>query len=184
MSNLLPLDEINNLKVFMETVGTENLDVETITDDIFDILLIAYMSGIAEANRQLGTDEGLVFSEFQEAIYKEIDGKTYIDRVKEHVKQKSIGEIVTVADTEAHRVFNTGSFNVAKKVADSTNLMKTWETMEDERVRETHDNLLGVKIPFDERFHTTDGDSARFPGDFETAEENANCRCFIVYSKN
>lgn len=165
----------------MDTVSPENLDAEAVTDDIFDILLIAYMSGIEEANRQLGASKEFTFSEFQNALYKEIDGKTYIDRVREHIADNKPEEVIVVADTEAHRMFNTGGYDVAR---DIPGLMKTWVTMDDDRVRSTHEYLEGVKVPFDEKFYTYDGDSARFPGDFEKAQNVVNCRCMLVYSRD
>lgn len=60
--------------------------------------------------------------------------------------------------------------------------VKTWRTKKDERVRDTHRFLEGVTIPIDQRFWTIDGDSAMTPGGFATAQENVNCRCFLVYS--
>lgn len=58
---------------------------------------------------------------------------------------------------------------------------KVWATMEDERVRTTHEFLDGVGVPLDTLFFTIDNDSARYPGDFTKAENNTNCRCVIEY---
>ena len=58
---------------------------------------------------------------------------------------------------------------------------KVWATMEDERVRETHNLLDGVGVPLGTLFVTIDGDSARYPGDFTKAENNTNCRCILTY---
>lgn len=58
---------------------------------------------------------------------------------------------------------------------------KVWATMEDERVRTTHEFLDGVGVPLDTLFFTIDNDSARYPGDFTKAENNVNCRCWLNY---
>lgn len=58
---------------------------------------------------------------------------------------------------------------------------KVWATMEDERVRETHNFLDGVSVPLGTLFVAIDGDSARYPGDFTKAENNTNCRCTLTY---
>ena len=58
---------------------------------------------------------------------------------------------------------------------------KVWATMEDERVRETHNFLDGVGVPLGTLFVAIDGDSARYPGDFAKAENNTNCRCTLTY---
>lgn len=118
-------------------------------------------------------------------------------------------EVERVLQTEAHRLFNTGLMdalilyeladygdlkstedeeakeanplipNLPKTAVKKPKLGKQWRTMEDERVRDTHTYLDGVKTAADERFYTYDGDSARFPGDFSTAQNNVNCRCWI-----
>ena len=58
---------------------------------------------------------------------------------------------------------------------------KVWATMEDERVRETHNFLDGVSVPLGTLFVAIDGDSARYPGDFTKAENNCGCRCWLVF---
>lgn len=82
-------------------------------------------------------------------------------------------------EAEANRCFNSGVIEAGK----GENVTKTWETMGDEKVRDTHWFLEGKTIPFDEEFITYDGDSAQAPGMFELAENNVNCRCFISLRK-
>lgn len=89
-----------------------------------------------------------------------------------------IGKILRVAETEGHRVLNQAMQSTAEKGGATT---KTWVTMEDDRVRDTHDYLLGETVGIDDLFVTYDGDSAMFPGDFEGAENNVNCRCWLEY---
>ena len=85
-----------------------------------------------------------------------------------------------IAETESHRDTNEGIYDAA---ADSgLTLLKTWETMEDDRVREAHEEIQGQTVPFDDVFVTWDGHEARFPGDFDTPELNCNCRCYISVS--
>lgn len=80
-------------------------------------------------------------------------------------------------ECEANRCFNTG---MVEAVKDTKGVMKTWETMGDERVRLSHDYLEGMTIPFDEEFVTIGGDSAKAPGMFQDPENNVNCRCWIT----
>lgn len=89
-----------------------------------------------------------------------------------------IGKILRVAETEGHRVLNQAMQATAEKGGATT---KTWVTMEDDRVRDTHDYLLGETVGIDDLFVTYDGDSAMFPGGFEEAENNVNCRCWLEY---
>ena len=78
-------------------------------------------------------------------------------------------------EAEANRCFNSGVIEAGK----GENVTKTWETMEDDKVRDTHWFLQSKTIPFDEEFVTFDGDSALAPGMFELAENNCNCRCYL-----
>ena len=61
-------------------------------------------------------------------------------------------------------------------------VMKTWVTMADDRVRDTHDYLEGMSVPINERFFTFDNDYGRYPGDFQLPQNNINCRCRISLS--
>lgn len=83
-------------------------------------------------------------------------------------------------ECEANRCFNTGFIEAVKTVGDTKGVMKTWETMGDERVRETHEYLEGMTIPFDEEFITIGGDSAPGPGMFSDPDNNVNCRCWLT----
>jgi hypothetical protein len=51
--------------------------------------------------------------------------------------------------------------------------------MQDDRVRDTHDYLEGMVVPFSSRFYTYDGDSADYPGGFTLPENNIGCRCVV-----
>lgn len=63
---------------------------------------------------------------------------------------------------------------------------KTWVTMEDNRVRDTHVMVDGETIPIEEPFMV--GDSLlMFPGDDSlgaSEEELANCRCHVEYGND
>lgn len=114
-----------------------------------------------------------------EAVNKEIAGKTFADRVLEHAEKGDAQAILRVAETDGNRVYNSGGLLGARGLAST----KTWETMQDDRVRETHDYLQSMTVPIDEDFYTYDGDHAPCPGGFEDVNNNANCRCWLSFSK-
>lgn len=61
---------------------------------------------------------------------------------------------------------------------------KTWVTMHDKYVRDTHQEVDGVTIPIEEPFQVGDS-QLLFPGDDSLgagADELANCRCTVEYS--
>lgn len=87
--------------------------------------------------------------------------------------------IVRIAETESHRIANNAALDTAK-YAGATK--KTWATMLDDRVRESHDYLEGMTVDIDDEFYTWDGNHAPAPGMFGVPEEDCNCRCELLFS--
>lgn len=183
-------------------------------DDLLELLLIAYTYGCEDANEMIGTQIAPTYDEMNESIYRKVAGKDFEQRVGQYVlefaealeyadENKSasaaegapeipkvptppIEDIMRIAETDSHRVYNEAGFNTAgeaiKSGAVQGQVMKTWLTKNDDRVRDTHQYLEGTKIPYDAEFVTYDGDHAEKPGEFEQASNNVNCRCMIWYS--
>lgn len=162
-------------------------------DEILEMLIIAYMFGNESGNYMLSgetaptqDDEELPIpirvDSMNGSIFRKIADKTWEERVSEYLDDEAgtVDEIIRVVDTDLNRVYNDSILDVGER-ADGT-VMKTWETMMDDRVRDTHSPLQSVKIPVDSRFYSWDGDSARYPGDFTLPENNINCRCRISLS--
>lgn len=162
-------------------------------DEILEMLIIAYMFGNESGNYMLSgetaptqDDEELPVpirvDSMNGSIFRKIADKTWEERVSEYLDDETgtVDEIIRVVDTDLNRVYNDSILDVGER-ADGT-VMKTWETMMDDRVRDTHSPLQSVKIPVDSRFYSWDGDSARYPGDFTLPENNINCRCRISLS--
>jgi hypothetical protein len=106
-----------------------------------------------------------------------------IEDIQKHVKatigtrsgwRKQLTTNVTTAAYEAikHEVYAQGGNKVSK----------TWNTEDDERVRESHRWLDGVTTKATALFHMHDT-MMRFPCDpHGPVEEVANCRCWLTYS--
>lgn len=117
-----------------------------------------------------------------DSVYQEVAGETWEQRIREYVLGGgTVGEIARVIDTESHRVLNQGIYDSADELqrTQGVRLNKTWRTMLDNRVRDTHDYLEGVTIPLHDWFYTYDGDSALAPGGFSKPENVINCRCVL-----
>ena len=110
-----------------------------------------------------------------DTVNMEIAGKTFRDRVMD---ENTADEILRLIDTEAVRDYNTGAYNAAK-ASGIPNLRKRWNTMMDDKVRDTHQYLEGTEVGIDDRFYTFDGDSAMYPGGFDDPKNNVNCRCSV-----
>lgn len=87
-----------------------------------------------------------------------------------------------IAEEQANNVGNYIDYDDAVKQGKYTK--KTWNTLLDDRVRDTHMDIDGVTIPIDDVFEVGMSDM-RFPkDDFYGAsdEEIINCRCFLTFS--
>lgn len=181
-------------------------------DEILEMLIMAYMFGNESANTMLfgpdivdaiDPDEPnrpvrIDVDDMDRAVYKVIAGKDWEQRVSEYMDDENgtVDDIIRVVDTDMNRVYNDSILDVGEKanrgeaaIPDSFDLprpdgrvMKTWLTMLDDRVRDTHEYLEGMTIPVGRRFYTYDGDSARYPGDFTNPANSINCRCRISLS--
>lgn len=87
--------------------------------------------------------------------------------------------IIRILETEMHRDANEAALETARHAGAKT---KTWQTMMDDKVRETHDYLLGVTVGIDDEFYTYDGSHAPAPGMFGVPEEDCNCRCELEFA--
>ena len=180
----MPFDELNRLEAalpeYMNRENKSKADLDSLLDMLEDLFLLSYANGVASANLMLGSDISADVSDVQDTVDRKIAGETWRDRVREYFSNGgSVADIVRIAETETHRDYNEAALTTARKAGAKT---KTWMTMLDDRVRETHDYLQSMTVGIDEEFYTYDGDHAYAPGGFELAENNVSCRCTLIFS--
>jgi hypothetical protein len=198
MDRLPPLDELSNLRSELESDFAAGMEQrrrnrDRRIDEILDMLIVAYMFGNEAGNEMLyGPTElpngdikrtiDIDLDEMDDAIFRVIAGKDWQERVTEYLDdlQGTVDDIIRVVDTDMNRIYNDAVLDVGER-SDGP-VMKTWQTMMDDRVRDTHEYLQSETVPIDRRFYTFDGDSARYPGDFADPQNNINCRCRISLS--
>ena len=181
--SILPFDELN---AFSDSIryryGQEKLkpeDKEDIIDEMLDLFLLAYTQGNEVTSMNLGTSWQPTIEDVNDTVNAEVAGKTWKERTEDYFANGgSVDDIVRIVETETHRIANTAALATAKKAGATS---KTWLTMMDDKVRDTHDYLLGVKVGIEDDFITFDGDRAQAPGMFGMAENNVNCRCELVF---
>ena len=214
MDRLMPFDELNVLRPIVADIFSktpeERKDYEAyLLDLIEDILLLSYVSGneaavtmlsdnpeaeaatIPQAEASEPATEGVTIQEGEEeqvaeSVNKKIAGKTWRQRVTEYISDEkaTTEDIMRVAETDSHRVYNEAMWNVAEKESEQGKVIyKRWQTMLDDRVRGTHAYLEGETIPLNERFYTFDGDSAMHPGGFTDPANDCGCRCRLVLTR-
>lgn len=180
----LALDELNVLTStsYYNAVSEDTTAmINQIADDFLSFLINAYTMGIDSASIMLDHEMTVDVDDMHEAIYLIIDGKTFEDRVADHVLNNDLGGLKTLAESEFHRVYNAAVYDGGEDYVESGSfgVNKDWITVRDDAVRETHSYLEGVSVPLKEEFFTFDGDHAPYPGKFTKAENNVNCRCIV-----
>ena len=186
MSSILPFDELNivsddiRAKIAKTDGKLVKADEEDIIDELLDLFLLAYATGNGVTNDNLSSFWKPTVDEVMDTVDAKVAGKTWEERVREYAENGGTADdIVRIAETETHRIANEAALNTAKKAGATS---KTWATMLDDRVRETHDYLEGITVGINDEFITFDGDSALAPGMFSLAENNVNCRCELIFS--
>jgi hypothetical protein len=178
------LDELYTLTYasYHTAMGEDAYRVDQIIDDVLSFLINAYSLGTQNAALMLDYDIPVNVSLMEDAIYFMIDGKTFADRVADHVTANDLAGLQVLVESEYHRVYNAAVQNGATEYVSNGafGVTKTWHTIRDDKVRETHRYLENQSIPVEEEFFTFDGDHASYPGGFSRAENNVNCRCIVT----
>lgn len=155
---------------------TEKTPKKEVEDSLLDLLIMAYVFGTTDAGKSLDEEPKVDTDKMKESVYKKIAGATWVERIRD---AQSKEDITRIFETESHRCFSDGQWDFAKDKATH----KTWITMDDERVRDTHWYIDRLTVGIDEYFYTLDGDRALRPYGFESASNNINCRCYLKYSR-
>ena len=179
---ILPFDEINRLEMRIREMFPNGLDKskrEDIIDEMLDLFLLAYATGNEITNMNLSSSWRPTSGAVMDVVDANVAGETWRERVDGYFDNGGTpDDIIRIVDTETHRIANTAALETAKRGGAT---QKTWLTMLDDRVRESHDYLEGVTVGIDDDFITFDGDRAQAPGLFSFAENNVNCRCELIY---
>lgn len=172
-------DELN---ILTATSYYSTADIDQIVDDILSFLIRAYTLGIQNAGDMLGSEIKVDVDKMRAAIYAVIEGKTFEDRVIDHVLAGDIGGLTSLAENEFTRVYNAAVTDGGLEVKASlgNGVIKTWITVGDDKVRDTHSYLEGNTVDVEEDFWTYDGDHAPYPHGFSKAENNVGCRCSVT----
>lgn len=189
MASILPFDEMNNFTLKLRAMFPDGRlppreeakqEEEDIIDEMLDLFLLAYATGNTVTNENLSFDWTPTFNDVEEVVNKEVAGKTWTTRVEEYFSNRgSVDDLVRIVETEVHRDANEAAIETARRAGATK---KTWITMMDEKVRDTHSYLEMMTVGINEDFYTYDGDHASAPGLFELAENNVNCRCELLFS--
>ena len=186
MSKLFEWDELNLVREearrVMSLPKQKRMEhLHQFCDYLEFVLCLVYAYGWKDAEEIVGIvpfKDGLD----DKCVNLEIANKTFRERAEDWFGNGSAEELIRLIDTESVRDYNTGVRD-AGKASGVLGLKKTWHTMLDWRVRDSHQYLEGQTVGIDDLFYTAGGDSAQAPGGFDDPSENCNCRCYITLHK-
>lgn len=186
MNTILPFDELNLLEATLPSRFDENgrfrsrQDFDDTVDEMFELFLLAYANGVEATNEDLSTDYRPDLNEVMETVDRRVAGQTWRERMEDYYENGgTVADVVRIMETESHRDSNEAAYRTARQAGATT---KTWRTVGDSRVRDTHFYLDGVSAPIDGEFYSFRGGSTQFPGQWGIAEEDVNCRCWLTFS--
>ena len=183
MSNIFHWDELEIIRkdaeILFGSSTPSRQEKEEFCDYLEFVLCAVYAYGWHDAEEIVGV---VPFEDGKdtETVNTEIKGKTFRDRLLD--EDKSADEVINLINTEAHRDYNSGVFDSAKGSGIS-GLKKTWATMLDDKVRETHRYLEGISVGLDDLFYSESGASALYPGGFGDPMEDCGCRCYLIIER-
>ena len=186
-NRLMEWDELNLLRSSAEDLirdyrrSHNRNDVDRWCDYMEFVLCLIYDYGWKDAEAIVGIVPFKDGSD-DKCVNLEINGETYRNRIFHQLDEDSLDGILRIIDTEAHRDYNTGVYDAGSKSGVS-GLKKVWHTMMDNKVRDPHSYLEGVKVGLDDYFYTYTGDYALYPGGFGVPELDCNCRCYLTLAR-
>ena len=122
--------------------------------------------------------------EVRQGLYNGDTYSTVTKKLKDALGKDAPG-VMQIARTETRRVRSVGQTDVVDEIAKKKKLLKTWLTMDDERVRASHESMDGVTIPYEQEFVTPLGSRGKAPMQLiglQSASDNINCRCQLKIS--
>ena len=184
MNSIMPFDKLHSLKetlpIYFENGRIRDREaLEDIIDEMLDIFLLSYALGNTDTNAQLASNITPTMDDIKETVDAEVAGKTWRNRLEDYYENGGTeADVLRIAETEAHRDSNEAAYKTAVKAGATT---KTWRTVGDDKVRDSHEWLDGVSAPIDGEFYNFAGQSTQYPGQWGVAEEDCNCRCWLTY---
>lgn len=115
-----------------------------------------------------------------EVIRNGLDANTSVEDIKGQVRAyfADLGaRLDAISVTETGMIASVTQLSAFKQLGVKG---KEWLSQRDAAVRPTHLDLDGTQIPLTSRFVSKSGATAEAPRQFNVAEEDINCRCFLI----
>lgn len=173
----------------------ERIELAKKFEDKF-LFILSLVATLAQYEQRV--DVSVLYTRFQSA-YDEVIGekygiddkmRQYIDRKAQELADSTIRNVEDEYFTsyDRARFISENETNAVANYEDGELALlegkthKTWITMHDHKVRDTHRQVNGETIPIDEYFEVG-GSYMQFPMDWDAdPRECVNCRCSLKYS--
>jgi SPP1 gp7 family putative phage head morphogenesis protein len=168
----------------IETDTLSRLAYSAVPAETIKAMIENPITGLTLSQRLEKNRAAIVYTIQQEVTQGLVQGETYKQMAKriKGALENDVTKAMRIVRTEAHRVVESSKHDAAEHAHKNGVIMvKEWNSMQDQRVRDRHEKLDGVKIPVDEDFKIGT-DRAKAPGLFLRPENSINCRCFLSYS--
>jgi len=178
MSNLMQWDELNLIREYAASFFSRKQDKKSrdrFCDYLDYVLCLIYLYGWHDAEQIIGIVP-FVDGLDDKTVNQVIGGKTFRGRITADTTPE---DIIRLIDTEAHRDYNAGVFGAAV-ASGKAGISKRWHTMADNRVRDPHAYMEGMKVGLNDEFYTYTGDHTLYPGGFGVPELDCGCRCYVT----
>jgi len=168
----------------VETDTLSRLSYSAVRQEVITAMIENPITGLTLSQRLEKNRAAIVYTIQQEVTQGLVKGETYrqmATRIKGALENDTV-KAMRIVRTEAHRAVESGKHDAAELAhKNGVIMLKEWNSMQDQRVRDRHKHLDGTKIPVDEEFKIG-SDRAKAPGLFARPENSINCRCFLSYS--
>lgn len=169
----------------IETDTLSRLAYSAVPAETIKAMIENPITGLTLSQRLEKNRAAIIYTIQQEITQGLVQGETYKQMAK-RIKGALENDVVKanrIVRTEAHRAVETGKLQAAEHAHKNGVIMvKEWNTVHDQRVRDRHRLLDGKKVPVDQDFKLG-AITGKAPGQMSGgASMNVNCRCFLTYS--
>lgn len=145
-------------------------------------------STIGQFNQKTKTVPQTLYDELFKELNEGIRLQENVDQLSKRVS-RFFDNTVDYRSIRIARTVSNGAVNEGYKIAAKESKLfdkKTWLSMRDDKVRDTHVAEDGQEVGIQEKFKLVNGDELEMPGDprAKKAESVINCRCMAVYFKS
>jgi len=168
----------------VETDTLSRLSYSAVRPEVITAMIENPITGLTLSQRLEKNRAAIIYTIQQEITQGLVQGETYKQMAKriKGALENDVTKAMRIVRTEAHRAVESSKHDAAEHAhKNGVVLLKEWNSMQDQRVRDRHKHLDGTKIPVDEDFKIGT-DRAKAPGLFLRPENSINCRCFLSYS--